>query len=1009
MGLRKSFNRLSDPERNAFLAAVTGLKNTPDPSNPGYSLYDQFVAIHAAVGTIVTPAGTSIQVGHSNAGFLPWHRQFIRTFEQALQVIDASVSLPYWDWTDHAGVQTLLFQDNFMGPDGPSGPIATGSPLASGYFTYDAPATLPPWWPGGLAGWRVHPNLTTASLGTSLRRGLGNTAPLVPPFDQLTLASDIQTLLNNAAYETYPGFEPRLELGPRLHGFIHNWTGGHLRNVSFSPNDPLFWLHHANIDRLWAMWQVNDRMGAGFYTPSTVETAATELMWPWVGGAAYSAPSLAGIGYTLPSFAARHYGDVLDHRALAYSYDSEVVLGVCLDQSFSMTGATPITVGMGAMSKWDAAKTATANLLHDAAVAQTDSIAYVVGGVLTFTTNAGANQFTPVLAPPTGIIKATGPHSEAAFNTAIGALGPLGDTPIAGALSATEAQIVRAPFADQPAGETRFMSFLTDGLETAPPPLSSLPANNFANTIIFAMGFGMGGGWDGVNYTAVHDIANKGKMPPITVPHHFMGDNLPALDKFFTDSLAAALDYAAVIDPIFELYPGEIADTPFRATSADRGFLVTVLGYDLSSRNWDVELLGPDEAVYGGGTQTPVLVTASGHDGRTTIYLRRNAASDQQWIGLWQVRVARRARRGHQRSRFAVTEGALLATSAAPPVRGLVYGREPGKSPGTRQLAYATLDPRLPHVLAPTDPSGDPCAVSVNIYGQGHLRLALVPSRALAFAGERLDVVLQVQVATGEVRDLTMTSRLVAPIFDPGHAFLDPETIPLRERQKFLSSGKGQPVFDDIAFLAEYERRSSGIQLVREEFPGAERVSDGWSIPITDTRFPGVYHLSTHIEGVYVGPTGRPEPFERVLATQLGVGIRLDGRASQAAFADLGDGRLLVSVIPRDVLGNVALPSRIIAPVVRIDGSEMEATVVNDFSGEIRLVVSTAKMRDSRPSLVEVGISDVWLTAKPVRFIADTRTNKALDQSASLEIDELRHLRLFRTTRAATEAGFKGD
>jgi hypothetical protein len=23
----------------------------------------------------------------------------------------------------------------------------------------------------------------------------------------------------------------------------------------FSPNDPLFWLHHANVDRLWAIWQ----------------------------------------------------------------------------------------------------------------------------------------------------------------------------------------------------------------------------------------------------------------------------------------------------------------------------------------------------------------------------------------------------------------------------------------------------------------------------------------------------------------------------------------------------------------------------------------------------------------------------------------------------------------------------------------------------------------------------------------------------------------------------------
>ena len=25
----------------------------------------------------------------------------------------------------------------------------------------------------------------------------------------------------------------------------------------FSPNDPMFWLHHANVDRIWAVWQQN--------------------------------------------------------------------------------------------------------------------------------------------------------------------------------------------------------------------------------------------------------------------------------------------------------------------------------------------------------------------------------------------------------------------------------------------------------------------------------------------------------------------------------------------------------------------------------------------------------------------------------------------------------------------------------------------------------------------------------------------------------------------------------
>ena len=36
----------------------------------------------------------------------------------------------------------------------------------------------------------------------------------------------------------------------------HNWTGGTMSDLD-SPGDPLFFLHHCNVDRLWAIWQIN--------------------------------------------------------------------------------------------------------------------------------------------------------------------------------------------------------------------------------------------------------------------------------------------------------------------------------------------------------------------------------------------------------------------------------------------------------------------------------------------------------------------------------------------------------------------------------------------------------------------------------------------------------------------------------------------------------------------------------------------------------------------------------
>ena len=41
------------------------------------------------------------------------------------------------------------------------------------------------------------------------------------------------------------------------HGSPHVWVGGAMGDPDHSPTDPLFYLHHCNIDRLWAIWQQN--------------------------------------------------------------------------------------------------------------------------------------------------------------------------------------------------------------------------------------------------------------------------------------------------------------------------------------------------------------------------------------------------------------------------------------------------------------------------------------------------------------------------------------------------------------------------------------------------------------------------------------------------------------------------------------------------------------------------------------------------------------------------------
>ncbi|KAL0570309.1 hypothetical protein V5O48_011660 [Marasmius crinis-equi] len=54
---------------------------------------------------------------------------------------------------------------------------------------------------------------------------------------------------------TYRDFSAALEGGP--HSAVHNVISGDMSNF-FAPNDPMFFMHHANIDRIWAQWQGNN-------------------------------------------------------------------------------------------------------------------------------------------------------------------------------------------------------------------------------------------------------------------------------------------------------------------------------------------------------------------------------------------------------------------------------------------------------------------------------------------------------------------------------------------------------------------------------------------------------------------------------------------------------------------------------------------------------------------------------------------------------------------------------
>jgi tyrosinase len=194
-------------------SAFNTLKNNGD--------YDDFVERHF----------NAASVAHRGALFLPWHRKFLEELESALRNVDSSIeALPYWPWEQNSGLGSLWTESSF----GPDGDPNNGFRVLSGPF----------------ADWRaLISNVSTGQL--EVRSTPGLVRDLGSP-GSLPSAGSVQNILNGAP--NYAQVRPALENAP-LHNAIHIWVGGDM-TVMTSPNDPIFFLHHCNCDRLWWQWQL---------------------------------------------------------------------------------------------------------------------------------------------------------------------------------------------------------------------------------------------------------------------------------------------------------------------------------------------------------------------------------------------------------------------------------------------------------------------------------------------------------------------------------------------------------------------------------------------------------------------------------------------------------------------------------------------------------------------------------------------------------------------------------
>ncbi|KAI9293455.1 Di-copper centre-containing protein [Neoconidiobolus thromboides FSU 785] len=210
--LRQEIRDLSKEDYNRLVYAINKLHERKP--NERYTKFEKMVRLHVSY----------YDIAHGVPAFLPWHRYYIRLFELELQKIDQNIVLPYWDWSHDARhpENSPVLTDYYMGGQGDKRQdyCVKSGPFKNWMTLVDYPHCL------------------------SRRYDEGEVCSPFPNPEEVLFLTNMN-LFSDFSYE--------LEMA---HGSPHTAIGSDPGDfgISISPNDPLFYLHHAFVDLIYDLW-----------------------------------------------------------------------------------------------------------------------------------------------------------------------------------------------------------------------------------------------------------------------------------------------------------------------------------------------------------------------------------------------------------------------------------------------------------------------------------------------------------------------------------------------------------------------------------------------------------------------------------------------------------------------------------------------------------------------------------------------------------------------------------
>ncbi len=183
---------------------------------PWKSCYDELIKIHS------DNFRTTI---HEQVHFLPWHRWYLLSLENLLRKVDCTITVPYWDWSLEPTTwsNSIVWADN-CGMGG-NGDPDNNDYVSTGSFRED--------------------NWVLPSGGGPLQRAFNGNVP-----DSAAVA-----LIQRDGVDEFDTWHSAIQVN--LHNAVHCRIYGTMCSLQ-AANDPVFFLHHGFIDKLWSDWQNYD-------------------------------------------------------------------------------------------------------------------------------------------------------------------------------------------------------------------------------------------------------------------------------------------------------------------------------------------------------------------------------------------------------------------------------------------------------------------------------------------------------------------------------------------------------------------------------------------------------------------------------------------------------------------------------------------------------------------------------------------------------------------------------